>query len=135
MGHTKKNKLFEKKSTFFERNIWKSGETVKGGNTFQGNLKLFFVQLKRNSFHQRKQSKTVQLCFKIATPMCVAFKDLSYFNFLKRDRTLLINTPGVNFINILRPLFLYESILGSFSLVTVWLWNFLAKKYWRKSCS
>ncbi len=29
--------------------------------------------------------------------------------------------PGVNFINVLRATFLYKSILGSFSLVTVWL--------------
>jgi len=28
--------------------------------------------------------------------------------------------------------FLYESVLRSFSLVTFWLCNFLAQKYWRK---
>ncbi len=31
--------------------------------------------------------------------------------------------------------FLYESVFCSFSLVTVWLCNFLAKDYQRKSCS
>jgi len=31
----------------------------------------------------------------------------------------------VKFINILFVTFLYESVLGSFSLITVWLYNFL----------
>jgi len=31
-------------------------------------------------------------------------------------------------------IFLYESALHSFSLITVWLFNFLAKEYRRKSC-
>ncbi len=31
----------------------------------------------------------------------------------------------VNFINILIVTFLYESVLRSFSLITVWLYNFL----------
>jgi len=36
---------------------------------------------------------------------------------------------GVNFINILRTSFSYESALGSFSLVTLWLWwNDFGKK-------
>jgi len=34
---------------------------------------------------------------------------------------------GVNFINILRVPFSYQSYLRSFSLVTVWLCDFLAK--------
>jgi hypothetical protein len=38
---------------------------------------------------------------------------------------------GVNFINI----FLNESALHSFSPITVWLRNFLAKEYWRISYS
>jgi len=36
---------------------------------------------------------------------------------------------GVNFINILCTIFLYESVLRSFSLATIWLCNFLAQKY------
>ncbi len=32
-------------------------------------------------------------------------------------------TPGVNFINILRTTFLYQSSLRSYSLVTFWLWR------------
>jgi len=40
---------------------------------------------------------------------------------------------SVNYINILLAPFLYESTLGSFSLVTVWLWNFLMPKYCRKA--
>jgi len=38
-----------------------------------------------------------------------------------------------NFVNILRAPFLYISLLHSFSIVTVWLLNFLAQKYWGKS--
>ncbi len=38
------------------------------------------------------------------------------------------STLGVNFINILSTNFLYLSALSSFSLVTLWLWNFLAQK-------
>jgi len=41
--------------------------------------------------------------------------------------------PVVNFINILRTCFLYKSKLSSFSLVAVWLCNFLAPKYQQKS--
>ncbi len=52
------------------------------------------------------------------------FTCLSYFN---------SSLPGVNFINILHTPFLYKSVLGSFSLVKVWLCNFLAQKYWHKN--
>ncbi len=31
--------------------------------------------------------------------------------------------------------FFVQKCLRHFYLVTVWLWNFLAQKYWRKSCS
>jgi len=41
----------------------------------------------------------------------------------------------VNFINILRSNFLYESVLLTFSLVTVCLCNFLVQEYRHKSCS
>jgi len=41
----------------------------------------------------------------------------------------------VNFINILLATFLHKSVWLSFSLITVWLCNFLAKEYGRKSCS
>ncbi len=40
----------------------------------------------------------------------------------------------VNFINILREQFLYESELSSFSLVTFWLRKFLAPNYRQKQC-
>jgi len=36
--------------------------------------------------------------------------------------------PGVNFINILLSPFSYESVLHSFSLVTVWLCNFFGAR-------
>jgi len=38
----------------------------------------------------------------------------------------------VNFINILRPHFSYESASSSFSLVTAWLCDLLAKGYQQK---
>jgi len=44
-------------------------------------------------------------------------------------------TTGVNFINILLVNFLYKSVLPSFSLITIWLVNYLAKECWQKSCS
>jgi hypothetical protein len=31
--------------------------------------------------------------------------------------------------------FLYKSAFHNFSQITVWLYNFLAKEHWRKSCS
>jgi len=45
------------------------------------------------------------------------------------------DSAGVNFINIIQVHFLYKSILHSFSLVTVWLCNFLATEYRCKSSS
>jgi len=39
-------------------------------------------------------------------------------------------TASVNVINILRWPFLYKSVLHSFSLVTVWLCNYLEQEYW-----
>jgi len=39
-----------------------------------------------------------------------------------------------NCTNILRLPFLYKRALHSFSLVTVWLCNFLLQEYWRTSC-
>jgi hypothetical protein len=46
---------------------------------------------------------------------------------------MLVNTsgdwrPAVNFANILRATFLYKSVLQCFSLITVWLYNFLEKE-------
>jgi len=41
---------------------------------------------------------------------------------------LKIDQLGVNFINIIRKPFLYESALHSFSLFTVWLCNFQAQE-------
>ena len=43
--------------------------------------------------------------------------------------------PGINFNNILRAAFSYESFLRSFYVLTIWVCNFLAKGFWRKSCS
>ena len=42
---------------------------------------------------------------------------------------------GVNFTNILRAPFSYESLLSSFSVDKLRFKFFLAKGYWRKSCS
>jgi hypothetical protein len=46
---------------------------------------------------------------------------------------LMKSTSGADFINILRESFSYKSALSSFSLVTVWLCNFLAKGYRQKN--
>jgi len=44
-------------------------------------------------------------------------------------RSLPGTCTGVNFNNIFLPTFLCESVLHSFSLVTVWLCNLFAKEY------
>ncbi len=41
--------------------------------------------------------------------------------------------PDGNFTNILRAAFLYESFLRCFYVLTIWVCNFLAKGFWRKS--
>ncbi len=43
--------------------------------------------------------------------------------------------PGVNFTNTLQAAFSYESFLCSFYVLTIWVYNFLSKGFWRKSCS
>jgi hypothetical protein len=53
----------------------------------------------------------------------------------EENRTLAKDNQVSNFTDVLRATFLYESALRSFSLVTVWLCNILAKEYWQKSCS
>jgi hypothetical protein len=50
-------------------------------------------------------------------------------------KMLMTLTPTVNFTNILLAAFLYESVFCSFSLLTVWLGNFLVKEYRLKGCS
>ncbi len=55
---------------------------------------------------------------------CTKFHAISRFDLF--EGPFLIS--GVNFINILRVHFLYESLLCSFSLLRVWLWtNFCTK--------
>jgi len=46
---------------------------------------------------------------------------------------LEVHHPEINFNNIFTISFLYENVLCSFSLITVWLFNLLAKVYWRKA--
>ncbi len=43
--------------------------------------------------------------------------------------------PGINFTNILQAAFSYISFLCSFGVLTIWVSNFLAQGFWRKSCS
>jgi hypothetical protein len=43
--------------------------------------------------------------------------------------------PGVNFTNILQAAFCTEVFVRSFYVLTIWVCNFLAKGFWRKSCS
>jgi len=44
-----------------------------------------------------------------------------------------IHLPGANFINFVCMPFSYESALGSFSLIIVWIHIFLAKEYRSKA--
>jgi hypothetical protein len=69
-------------------------------------------------------------------------KSNSFFPESKKEKDVILEVvkercrkeklPGVNFINILRSIFLYKSTLRSFSLITIWLCNFLAKGYVQK---
>ncbi len=60
-------------------------------------------------------------------------KALLYKKFARK--MLMKSIPGVsNFAFILWAAFLYESVLLTFFLLTVWLYIFMAKEYWRKSC-
>jgi len=52
-----------------------------------------------------------------------------------QDDALCLHGKSINFINILSAPFLYESVLPSFSIITVWLCDFLAKEYRCKICS
>jgi hypothetical protein len=52
-----------------------------------------------------------------------------------KEKCFITLTPGVNFNNILRAAFSYESFLRHFYVVTIWVCNFLAKGFWRKGCS
>jgi hypothetical protein len=47
----------------------------------------------------------------------------------------VVQVPGVNFTDILQTAFSYEGFLRSFYVLTIWVRNFLAKGFWRKSCS
>jgi hypothetical protein len=40
----------------------------------------------------------------------------------------------VNFTSILQAAFYYQSSLRTFYVLTIWVCNFLAKGFWRKSC-
>jgi len=66
----------------------------------------------------------------------LALNELSYEKFA--HLTLMKLTAGVNFTNTLLVPFSNKSALQSlesfFSLITVWLCNFLVKEYWCKSC-
>ncbi len=63
------------------------------------------------------------------------YTDTPDYEFLKDLFHACYEKSGVNFINILLEPFLLESVLQSFSLVTVCLCNFLVQEYRRKSCS
>ncbi len=65
----------------------------------------------------------------------VIFLEKRGFGAKAESKMLVKLTKGVNFSNILHKPFLYESALKDFSLITVWLCNFLPKEYGRKSCS
>ncbi len=69
--------------------------------------------------------------------MCLQFGFVIFwrkdFSAKAAHKMLVKLTPGVNFSNILRAAFLYESFLCSFYVLTNWACNFLAKGFWRKA--
>jgi hypothetical protein len=56
----------------------------------------------------------------------LTFVGVSFFCFL---------SPGLNFINILRPAFTYVSFTSSFFVLTFYVCTLLAQDCWRKSCT
>jgi hypothetical protein len=69
---------------------------------------------------------------------CAAFTCLQFgfvifwrkdFDAKAANKILVKLTPGVNFTNILRAVFLYERFLRSFYELTIWVCNFLAKGF------
>jgi len=71
---------------------------------------------------------------KNASKLYVFFALLGSGNVKVSQKTLVKTAPSVNFINILCSNFSYESAFCCFSLIKVWLCDFLAKEYWCKSC-
>ncbi len=74
-----------------------------------------------------------------AAIMCLQF---GFVIFLQKDfgakdahKMLVKLTPGVNFTIIVRAAFLYKGFLCSYYVLTIWVCNFLAEGFWRKSCS
>ncbi len=61
-------------------------------------------------------------CQKITNPNCKHVKAVNF-------------GMTVNFTNILQAAFSNQSSLLSFYVLTIWVCNFLAKGFWRKSCS
>ena len=91
------------------------------GVNFINNLCAAFAQADRDSI-----KKTVNL---------IVYIELVGSGRMKAaHRSLMKLTPGVNFILILLNTFV-QKYFCSFSLITVWLCDFLAKECWSKSCS
>jgi len=56
----------------------------------------------------------------------------SYKCVLRSFRSFFVHT-GINFINVLGTPFSYESLFGSFSQVTIWLWQKYESTFVQKS--
>jgi len=111
---------------------------------------IFGAKITNKSTRKTLMKLTADVSNNVYAYMC--FKDIMGFNGITashnacnknvNERSLIVEytednlyTAGVNFIHILLVPFSYESVLSSFSLITVWLFDFLAKEYWVKSCS
>jgi hypothetical protein len=57
---------------------------------------------------------------------------LTAFSYESVLRSFFVHT-GINFINVLDTHFSYESLFGSFSLVTIWLWQKYESTFAQKS--
>jgi len=70
----------------------------------------------------------------IPLPLETLYSEIYFSHGSKHKKTTFhYHQSGVNFINILLSPFVFENNLQSFSLITVWLCNFLSKEYCRKT--
>jgi hypothetical protein len=76
---------------------------------------------------------TVNYCGILTLEIKVVFTAVIYHG--KLPQYFITLAPGANITDILRAAFLYESFLCSFYVLKFWVCIFLAKGFWRKSCS
>jgi len=93
---------------------------IRGSSLINISLSLFFFELYSDYWWVKHESS-------------FHFSDLLDLASVKRTNLWRKRIQGANFTNILRAAFLYESVLHIFSLITVWICNFLVKLYLQKS--